>query len=619
MNTFARIGLTFFVVLIASLCVLSQGKSVSKGKSQSKPLSAQEIAKRFLPSVVLIVCDDGKGRLSQGSGFFVKVKKTSPPPIGYLKEGNISDFVPYTEEQRKGIGPYVSWKSMILTNFHVVDSMVRGKVKLSIGGKEASEWWIESIVGVDRANDLALLELKDKMVIDLDKPVGGMSFVPPKTPDGLDISRLNEPRIGEDIFVLSNPEGLTGTISKGIISGGIRKINGIDLLQIDAPISSGSSGGAVLDAYGDVIAIATGSLREGQNLNFAVPASTIQLFISGYDARSKDLHFDQATVENGWQQARSSGPKLGSANIGQSSTIDRDAQKQKPNEDPRRSKSPNLSGSTEEITNWLADNMRNVEAMNEKVTARITNLSLSQCNLNLSTSISSEGLTAKQKYSTHLSNVKSVSPVGTGDFRGIRLTLNERIAEEKAWSDSEVDYSLIDRVFVPSKPESQIDTGLAFEVLRQRCANDSNARSSSEKPNMVETTKWLTNRIEGTSEITGSIMRKYQSLKFAACQMRFVESTRFEGSETQRTYTPNLRSLKNVNAGKNASGDWGIWLDFHENFYVMNETFGHFGRKETERKDKITIFVDSFEKANRIASAFARLLELCGEEKKEPF
>src|SRR5208283_140038 len=65
-----------------------------------------------------------------------------------------------------------------------------------------------------------------------------------------------------------NPEGLEATFSKGIVSA-IRPQAG--LLQIDAPISSGSSGGPVVDKRGEVIGLAVSSLIEGQNLNFAVP------------------------------------------------------------------------------------------------------------------------------------------------------------------------------------------------------------------------------------------------------------------------------------------------------------------------------------------------------------
>ena len=50
-----------------------------------------------------------------------------------------------------------------------------------------------------------------------------------------------------------------------------------------------------------------------------------------------------------------------------------------------------------------------------------------------------------------------------------------------------------------------------------------------------------------------------------------------------------------------------------------SETFGYFGKKEYEKNDKITKFFDSREKAQRVGNAFARILEICSVENKEPF
>ena len=78
---------------------------------------------------------------------------------------------------------------------------------------------------------------------------------------------------GDDILVAGNPEGLEASFSKGIVSG-IRPGSG--LIQIDAAISPGSSGGPVVNHYGEVIGLAVSSLLEGQNLNFAVPVQYLR-------------------------------------------------------------------------------------------------------------------------------------------------------------------------------------------------------------------------------------------------------------------------------------------------------------------------------------------------------
>lgn len=91
--------------------------------------------------------------------------------------------------------------------------------------------------------------------------------------------------IGDDIYVAGNPEGLEGTLSSGIVSA-MREITGHKLLQITAPISPGSSGGPVMDAYGEVIGVAVATFKEGQNLNFAVPSSYVKKMLAAIGSAS---------------------------------------------------------------------------------------------------------------------------------------------------------------------------------------------------------------------------------------------------------------------------------------------------------------------------------------------
>jgi S1-C subfamily serine protease len=78
-------------------------------------------------------------------------------------------------------------------------------------------------------------------------------------------------RIGERVYAIGNPQGLTKTISEGIVSGK-RTIKAIKFIQTTAPISAGSSGGGLFDHDGNLLGITTSGLRESQNLNLAIPA-----------------------------------------------------------------------------------------------------------------------------------------------------------------------------------------------------------------------------------------------------------------------------------------------------------------------------------------------------------
>lgn len=225
----------FFSLVI----LLSGGAEAQKPKPvatiptpQVKELSAKEIARKALPAVVLLICDDPTTEgVVQGSGFFIK-------------------------------------PGILVTNYHVIKGNTRGVVQVAFGSKrEQKNFRIARIIAYDEESDLALLSI----------PAAKEAKVP-----YLFLALENESvDVGETIYALGNPEGLVGTISPGIISANQRSSQKKARLQITAPISNGSSGGPVVNGNGQVVGVAVGSLSEGQNLNFAVPTPLIYALLSG--------------------------------------------------------------------------------------------------------------------------------------------------------------------------------------------------------------------------------------------------------------------------------------------------------------------------------------------------
>jgi hypothetical protein len=145
----------------------------------------------------------------------------------------------------------------VVTNVHVVEGASYGVV---IEDKTGKTFKIEGYTSIDKKNDLIILS------------------VPTIIKTGIVLSDT-VPEVGQKIFAIGNPNGLSGTISEGIISG-IRNLENNDLYQITAPLSPGSSGGPVLNLRGDVIGVSVASLTSGQNLNFAVPAKYVKKLMS---------------------------------------------------------------------------------------------------------------------------------------------------------------------------------------------------------------------------------------------------------------------------------------------------------------------------------------------------
>jgi S1-C subfamily serine protease/Tfp pilus assembly protein PilF len=154
-------------------------------------------------------------------------------------------------------------KQDLLTNYHVVE---HGVPQLRVGTVRIPC----TVSAVDVLNDLALLRVA--ATIDAD----------PLLLAGAD------PPAGSTVFAIGNPAGLERTITQGLVSG-IRQVQDRSLLQISASISPGSSGGPVVDVEGTVVGIAAEYLENGQNINFAIPASAILTFLQNRGSAPDEL------------------------------------------------------------------------------------------------------------------------------------------------------------------------------------------------------------------------------------------------------------------------------------------------------------------------------------------
>jgi tetratricopeptide (TPR) repeat protein len=157
-----------------------------------------------------------------------------------------------------GSGFFVSSNGEMLTNHHVIEGATSAKVR-TLDGRLFP---VQVILADDAKSDLARLLVLDEE----------------ETPY-LTVA-TERPQVGDQVMVMGSPMGLDETVTEGIVSAGPEQRAGqSDLepatLQITAAISEGSSGGPVLNARGEVVGVATAFMREGENLNFAVPLERI--------------------------------------------------------------------------------------------------------------------------------------------------------------------------------------------------------------------------------------------------------------------------------------------------------------------------------------------------------
>jgi len=153
----------------------------------------------------------------------------------------------------QGSGVIISDSGYVVTNYHNFSGAE--KIAVLYNGKYISG---NEILGADMVRDLLVLKLK------------GNHYKAVKIAD------LSTIKVGQKIYTVGSPRGLSNTISEGIISG-IRYDEDLDrnLIQFTAPITHGSSGGALLTESGELIGITSYGLGEG-NINFAIPIDELK-------------------------------------------------------------------------------------------------------------------------------------------------------------------------------------------------------------------------------------------------------------------------------------------------------------------------------------------------------
>ena len=201
-----------------TLCLGGPGLAIGQGTparvdaagTQTGNLATEELYKTVVPSIMTIVVDKPEG-LSTGTAFLVK-------------------------------------DGLALTAWHLVKDGRRAVAKFSDG----EEFEVSGLVDKDEHRDLALIRVK----------VFG------RTP----LAAGTEPAVGSKAYVVGSPKGLEFSVSDGLISQ-IQTIAGVKQFQFTCPASPGNSGGPLINGKAQVVGVVSWQVRDGQNLNFAVPIS----------------------------------------------------------------------------------------------------------------------------------------------------------------------------------------------------------------------------------------------------------------------------------------------------------------------------------------------------------
>jgi hypothetical protein len=161
---------------------------------------------------------------------------------------------------KTGSGFFISGSGLAITNYHVIV----GSEKVRITTDDGKVFDVAGVYDYNWKMDAALLQ------------IDGEEF------PFLELADPSKLLTGATVYALGSPLGLQASFSRGIVSQALREIEGGVFIQLDAAISSGSSGGALLDTSGRVVGVTCATMIGAQNINLAVPID----FFSGLSFNS---------------------------------------------------------------------------------------------------------------------------------------------------------------------------------------------------------------------------------------------------------------------------------------------------------------------------------------------
>ena len=199
-----------------------------------RELTARQVADRHMAAVFCLDEYDTQAEIDKGT-----------------PSGNASGF-------------FTTADGLAVTNYHSIDGAIRATATLSTG----EVFPVESVVWYDPGIDLAVLRVS-RNTVDGKGSTSAFAY--------LELAGTADIRSGDTVYTLGNPLGLGLAVSSGIISAPARDVDryALPCVMNTADISQGSSGGALLNDYGHVIAVTSGAYAYGNNMYLAVPADPV--------------------------------------------------------------------------------------------------------------------------------------------------------------------------------------------------------------------------------------------------------------------------------------------------------------------------------------------------------
>lgn len=175
-----------------------------------------------------------------------------------------------------GAGVVYDASGTLLTNYHVIAPILRASRVL--GESTAGALTVRFVDGRERSAKI--------LAADPDEDIAILALVREREQEQFEaapIGRSSSLRLGEQVFSIGSPVGFEGTVATGIISAvnrtGVLANRQLPVLQLDAAINFGNSGGPLFNLGGEIVGITTARSSRGEGIGFAIPIDRVRLFL----------------------------------------------------------------------------------------------------------------------------------------------------------------------------------------------------------------------------------------------------------------------------------------------------------------------------------------------------
>lgn len=248
---------SLFIAILASFCITSCAHKSGHGHQQKSRHSDQtEMNSPTQPSVshgnkrnleVTVSNNRGDESKLEGKDIFAKY--------------NTAVFMVFTSDGYNGYqgsGFFINSDGLAVSNYHVFHGTNKGAEQIKLANSE-EVYKVSEVIHSDENEDFIIFRVG----------VSNTNYIP--------VAKF-KPQVGERVFAIGSPRGLENTFSSGEVSQWRDK----NLMQISALIDHGSSGGALINEYGEVVGITSGTFADGSqaNLNYAWSIDAIKPYIN---------------------------------------------------------------------------------------------------------------------------------------------------------------------------------------------------------------------------------------------------------------------------------------------------------------------------------------------------